>query len=218
MILTYNTSIFVDQEEGSFNIKVKDSSVWPVDAIDRRDVALAFVVHKINLPMDSTSNTPIISPLETKSGGRVISQVDFTNDERSEVDFIAANDGYHRIYMFSLTLTPTNIEGDYYYSPDPEGDILHRVSGVYVRKTLEEAISEGFITDLNRTEFPANPRLSIKLDSIAEKYSKGRSGSSDSDFKLWTLLYIQLYGALLSFDKQAYFDYERKVRTANTMF
>jgi hypothetical protein len=218
MVLTYDTSIFINQEDGKFNIKIKDTSNWPVSGINRQDIALAFVVHKIDLIGTPPTELPLVVPLDARFGGRVITNSGLTNATRTEVDFIVGNDGYHRTYMFALPLTPTDIDGDYYYDPSCEGDVKHRVDGVYIRKSLEQAIEEGFITEVNRKEFPANPKLSVKLDSIAEKYSKGRSGSSDPDFKLWTVLYIQLYGALLSFDKQAYFDYERKVRAANKMY
>lgn len=213
MELNPKIGVSINTGNGDIELTVKDDTSWPVGENNREDYYLGFYAYKISVINSVGSTTISSNPLTLSSSGGQIFELD--EESKSGVRFKIGEDGLHKIYMVPFTKVPTDINGDFYYDGSK---LLYRVSNVYVEKTFEELLSEGVISEDYLTNFPVNPRISIELDRISEKYSKGRSGSSDSDYKKWITLYIQLYGALLSFDKGAHLDYERKVRAANSLF
>jgi hypothetical protein len=213
MILTPKISVSINTSNGDIELVVKDDTTWPVDGNARTSYFIGFYAYKVSVLNTLNSTTVTSNPLALSSLNGNIFENDV--DSKAGVRFKVGEDGLHKIYMVPFTKVPTNINGDFYYDGT---NILYREDNVYSIKTFQELLSEGVISDDYLTNFPVNPRISIELDRIAEKYSKGRSGSSDSDYKKWITLYIQLYGALLSFDKGAHLDYERKVRAANSLF
>lgn len=212
MQLNPKISVYINTTNGQIETSVKDDTVWPVEGNNRSSYYLGFYIYKVSSTTTVNSTTVSSAPLSIISLSNVLETA-----EESElgVKFSVGEDGYHKVYMVPFTKVPTNINGDYYYNGT---DLMYRIDGTYYVKTFDELLSEDVIPVDYLTNFPINPRISMELDRISEKYSKGRSGSSDSDYKKWNVLYIQLYGALLSFDKGAYLDYERKVRTANYLF
>jgi hypothetical protein len=213
MELKAEISLSVNIDNGNIELGVKDGTIWPVDGNNRSSFYIGFYAYKISV--NNNVNPPLVSSTTLSFAGSYQNIVESSDDSESGVRFLVGEDGYHKIYMVAFPKTASNTDGDFYYDGEK---ILYRESGSYVQKTFDQLLSLSAIPSDYIFDFPVNSRISIELDRISEKYSKGRSGSSDSDYKKWIQLYVMLYGALLSFGKGAYLEYERKVRAANSLF
>lgn len=203
----------INVDNGNIELSVKDETHWQTHTHERGDYYIGFYAYKISSNNNVVPSVVSSSPLPFAGVYQHILELE--EDSNAGVKFLVGEDGYHKIYMVAFPKVPANVDGDFYYNGT---SIMYRSSGSYEVVSFDELISTGDIPSEFVFNFPINSRISIELDRISEKYSKGRSGSSDSDFKKWTVLYIMLYGALLSFDKGAYLEYERKVRAANALF
>lgn len=213
MQLNAGVSIYINIQTGKVELKIKDDTVWPVNGALRTDYYIGFYAYKVVVNLNVTPNTVTINTLSLATPGSNV--VEFEQQSQEGLAFNVTEDGYHRLYMVPFPRVAGGVEGDYYYDGT---NILYRENGSYVIKTFDELLALDAISDEYLIHYPAHPRASMELDKIAEKYSKGRSGSSDPDYKKWVRLYVQIYGALLSFDKMAYTDYDRKIRAANILF
>lgn len=213
MELKAGISLSVNVDNGNIELSVKDETAWPVEGNNRSSFYIGFYSYKISV--NNNVVPPVVSSSPLPFAGVYQSIVESEVESDAGVKFLVGEDGYHKIYMVAFPKVGNNTDGDFYYDGSK---ILYRESGVYSEKSFDQLISLGAIPSEYIFDFPINSRISIELDRISEKYSKGRSGSSDSDYKKWVQIYIMLYGALLSFGKGAYLEYERKVRAANSLF
>lgn len=210
-------NISINTVNNNIELEIVDETVWPLEGVNRSQVALAFYCEKISVSGPSTALVVTSAPLAPAIGSSTISyDTGYTNSEKSSCKFIVGADGYHKTYMLPMMTTPSGVDGDIYYNTS-SGNIMYRALGSYNVVTFEDLIEDQAIDSDYILDYPANPHLSIKLDEIAQKYSQGRVGSTDKDFKIWNTLYVMLYGALLNFDKGAPIEYERTIVAANKL-
>ena len=210
-------NISINTTTNAIELEIVDETLWPLLGVNRSQVALAFYCEKISVSGPSTALVVSSSPLTIASGSvSIVYDNTFTNAEKSSCKFLVGADGYHKTYMLPMLTVPSGVDGDIYYD-SILGNIMYRSLGSYNVVSFEDLIELQVISSTYITNYPANPHLSIRLDEIAQKYSQGRVGSTDKDFKQWNTLYIMLYGALLNFDKGAYIEYERTIVAANKL-